>query len=278
MKNNWETNIKKTHRVVFTKMIDTLSQKPQIAIVLGSGLGALADLINHPVSLSYDHIPHFPVSTVTGHAGALVAGTLNGKTVVCMKGRFHNYEGYTLNEVTYPIRLFKLIGIKTLILTNAAGGINRDYKPGDLMIIKDHINFTGNNPLLGPNSKEYGPRFPDMSEAYSKRMICLAKDVATSLNIKLREGIYAAASGPSYETPAEINMLRIMGADAVGMSTVPEVIVANHMGLETFAISCITNMAAGVTEQKLSHEEVTETANRVRDNFVKLISHIIGKI
>ncbi|MCP4755175.1 MAG: purine-nucleoside phosphorylase [Proteobacteria bacterium] len=251
------------------------SLSPEVAIVLGSGFGPLADQVENPTVIPYDAVPHFARSTIDGHAGELVCGKLKGKNVVCMNGRFHYYEGYSLDVVTYPIKVFKLLGINTLILTNAAGGINTDYTPGDLMIVTDHINFMGSNPLIGPNIDSLGTRFPDMTEAYSKRLIELAGTSGRDLGIDLKNGFYVAVSGPSFETPAEIRMLRTLGADAVGMSTVPEAIVANHMGMEVLAISCITNAAAGISGEKLSHEEVNQTASRVKDRFVSLLSNIV---
>lgn len=271
MENNLEQRLKETLEFVNSK----ISETPEIAIVLGSGLGPLAELIEAPISIAYDQIPYFVKSTVSGHAGELIAGKLNGKNVICMNGRFHYYEGYSFEELTYPIRLFKTMGIKVLILTNAVGGINTDFKAGDLMIIEDHINFLGDNPLKGPNYDFLGPRFPDMSEIYSKRLRSIATQTGDNLGIKLQSGVFAALIGPSYETPAEIKMLRTLGADAVGMSVVPESIVANHMDMEILAISCVTNAAAGISDQKLSHEEVKDVAALIKDNFTRLISTII---
>ena len=221
-------------------------------------------------------MPNFPISTVEGHEGRLVIGTLQGKTVVAMQGRFHYYEGYKMEEVTFPIRVMKLLGVKTLIVTNAAGAVNTSFKPGDLMIITDHINLSGNNPLIGKNLDLFGPRFPDMSNAYNKELRKIAKNVANSINIDIKEGVYAMMSGPTYETPAEIKMIRTLGGDAVGMSTVPEVIVANHCGMKVVGISCITNMAAGILEQPLNHEEVIETSNQVKNNFIKLMETLVN--
>ncbi|MDW7673040.1 MAG: purine-nucleoside phosphorylase [Bacillota bacterium] len=254
------------------------NNKPEIGLVLGSGLGVLAEQIANKNSIEYGHIPHFPVSTVEGHAGQLVFGTLAGKNVVAMQGRFHFYEGYNMSQVTYPIRIMKMLGVKTLIVTNAAGGVNTNFEPGDLMVISDHINLMGSNPLIGANVNELGQRFPDMSEAYAKQLRKLAFQVATKKQLVLEEGIYAGVMGPSYETPAEIRYLRHIGADAVGMSTVPEVIVANHCGMKVLGISCITNMAAGVLEAKLSHDEVMETAAKVKEDFVSLIEGILEEI
>lgn len=252
--------------------------RPRVGLILGSGLGGLAEEIAEPCIVPYEEIPYFPISTVAGHAGKLVIGMLGNAAVMACQGRFHYYEGYTLQEVTYPVRVMQKIGIEVLIVTNAAGGINTSFKPGDLMLIKDHINLFGDNPLRGKNYDELGPRFPDMSEAYSKELRTLAKDIAQKLGIELKEGVYAGVIGPSYETPAEIRYLRTIGADAVGMSTVPEVIVANHGGIKVLGISCITNMAAGVLDCPLSHEEVMKTAEKVKHNFANLIKHILNSI
>lgn len=255
----------------------SLQETPEIALILGSGLGILADSLEDSVTIDYADIPHFPVSTVEGHAGQLVAGKLSGKSVIVMKGRFHLYEGYSPAQVTFPIRVFKELGIRSLIVTNAAGGINLDYASGELMLIKDHLNFTGRNPLIGPNDDSFGVRFPDMSEAYSKRLRQLAHDTAAELGMTLQEGIYVGLLGPSYETPAEIRMFRTLGADAVGMSTVSEVLIARHAGLEVLGISCISNMAAGILDQPLSHVEVMETTERVKGRFLALIKGLISK-
>ncbi|ADG82513.1 purine-nucleoside phosphorylase [Thermincola potens] len=257
---------------------DKFPEQADLAMILGSGLGILADAVEDKKVIDYKDIPNFPVSTVEGHAGQLVFGRLEGKKVLLMNGRFHYYEGYHIKEVVYPVRVMQLLGIKILLVTNAAGGINHAFAPGDLMIIEDHINLMGTNPLLGPNEEEFGPRFPDMSEAYNKGLRKLAERVAKEEKIEYRKGVYAGLAGPSYETPAEIKYLRYIGADAVGMSTVPEVIVANHGGMRVLGISCITNMAAGVLPQKLSHEEVMETANRVRDKFIKLVRGIVREV
>lgn len=251
-----------------------LPVQPKIGLILGSGLGVMADEVEG-VQISYGEIPDFPVSTVEGHDGKLVVGTLRGKPVMTMKGRLHAYEGYSLEQVTFPVRVMKALGVDTLIVTNAAGGVNTDFRPGDLMLIRDHLNLTFRNPLIGPNDERLGPRFPDMSEAYDKGLRELAKNVAAKLGISLREGVYAGLLGPSYETPAEIRMLRTLGADAVGMSTVPEVIVARHAGIRVLGISCISNMAAGILPQPLSHEEVMETAERVKDTFRALVGGIV---
>ncbi len=255
-----------------------LAEKPTIGLVLGSGLGVLADEIENPVVIPYHEIPGFTVSTVVGHKGQLVIGTLQGKQVVAMQGRFHFYEGHGLDAVVFPIRVMKLLGVETIIVTNAAGGINENYDPGNLMLIADHINMTFRNPLIGANDEAMGARFPDMSEAYSKELRQLAKEVAGEQGIELREGVYVGLLGPSYETPAEIRMLRILGGDAVGMSTVPEVIVARHMGVKVLGISCISNMAAGILEQPLSHDEVMETTEKVKTQFLALVNGIVAKL
>lgn len=252
--------------------------KPTIGLILGSGLGVLADEITEAVRIPYEEIPHFPVSTVEGHQGQWVSGKLNGKNVVAMQGRFHFYEGYGLEEVTFPIRVMKALGVDTLIITNASGGINMGYQPGDLMIIQDHINLTGRNPLIGPNEESFGVRFPDMSSAYDPSLRELACRVAANEGIEIQAGVYAGLTGPSYETPAEIRMLRILGADAVGMSTVPEVIVARHSGVRVLGISCISNMAAGILPQPLSHAEVMETAEKVKTKFLSLVRGIVEEM
>ncbi|MCK6073228.1 purine-nucleoside phosphorylase [Paenibacillus xylanexedens] len=252
--------------------------RPEIGLILGSGLGVLADLIENAKVIPYESIPHFPMSTVEGHAGELVCGQIKGKSVVMMKGRFHLYEGYEAQDVTLPVRILKALGINRLIVTNAAGGVNTNYEVGDLMLISDHINNMGRNPLIGPNDTELGERFPDMSEAYSKRLIQLAHRVAEKQKFSFREGVYMGNLGPAYETPAEVRMARIMGADAVGMSTIPEVIVARHAGIEVLGISCITNKAAGLLEQALSHDEVMEAAEQVKPKFLNLVLEIIEEM
>lgn len=252
--------------------------RPVIGLVLGSGLGVLADAITDADVISYEAIPHFPVSTVEGHAGQLVLGEWEGQKVMAMKGRFHYYEGYGLDQVTFPIRVMKAMGVKTLIVTNAAGGIQTDFQAGDLMLIRDHINFMFDNPLMGPNAPEWGARFPDMSDAYDPSYRQLAKRVAEALDIPLQEGVYVGLTGPTYETPAEIRMFRKLGGDAVGMSTVPEVIVARHAGIRVLGISCISNLAAGILDQPLSHDEVMETAKQVKPRFIRLIQGIVKEI
>lgn len=251
---------------------------PQIGLILGSGLGVLADEITDAAHIPYQEIPHFPVSTVEGHAGELIVGELEGKSVLVMAGRFHLYEGHAVEKVSFPIRVMKELGIETLVVTNAAGGINESYEPGDLMLIKDHINMMFRNPLIGPNDPELGVRFPDMSNAYDGELRELAHRVAGEQGVQLKEGVYAAVLGPSYETPAEIRMLRVLGGDAVGMSTVPEVIAARHAGIRVLGISCITNMAAGILPQPLSHDEVMETANRVKEMFIRLVKGLVREI
>ncbi|GLY09858.1 purine-nucleoside phosphorylase [Pseudobacillus badius] len=251
------------------------NKQPKIGLILGSGLGVLADEIENPVKIAYNRIPDFPVSTVEGHAGQLVFGTLSGKEVVAMQGRFHYYEGYSFEQVTFPVRVMKALGVETIIVTNAAGGINESFHPGDLMIIEDHINNMGGNPLIGPNDNELGVRFPDMSEAYSRKLRKLAKETAEKINLSVQEGVYVGNTGPVYETPAEVRMARIMGGDAVGMSTVPEVIVARHGGMEVLGISCISNMAAGILDQPLTHDEVMETTERVRADFLRYVKEIV---
>jgi purine-nucleoside phosphorylase len=251
------------------------SAKPQIAIVLGSGLGDFADEFEDALALPYREIPGFVTSTAQGHAGKLVIGKVSGVPVLAMQGRVHYYEGYSLEEVTFPIRTFKLLGIETLILTNAAGGIDVQLSQGSLMVISDHLNLMGVNPLRGANDERFGPRFPDLTEVYTRELQELASEAARELGITARRGVYAALAGPSYETPAEIHMLRAFGADAVGMSTVPEAIVARHMGMKVLGISCITNMAAGISEAPINHEEVMETGQKVRESFTQLLRRVI---
>ncbi|MBP3964402.1 purine-nucleoside phosphorylase [Paenibacillus sp. DLE-14] len=252
-----------------------ISIKPEVGLIMGSGLGILGDYIEEAVVIPYHEIPHFPISTVEGHAGELMIGKLSGRPVVLMRGRFHLYEGYGPDLTAFPVRVMKAIGAAKLVVTNAAGGVNTNYNPGDLMLISDHINFQGHNPLVGPNDKELGVRFPDMSQPYSKRLRELARDVALEQGFTLQEGVYIAVLGPSYETPAEIRMMRILGADAVGMSTVSEVIAASHSGIEVLGISCISNMASGILDQPLSHDEVMETTERVKSRFLGLVNGII---
>ncbi len=249
-----------------------------VAIVLGSGLGAFADELTDSTSIRYDEIPSFARATVEGHAGRLVIGKTNNVTVAAMQGRFHFYEGYSLEEVTFPIRVLKLLGVRTLILTNAAGSLNTEFTPGSLMVITDHINLLGVNPLVGPNDVRFGPRFPDLTSVYARRLQDLVISEANAIGLDMRRGIYAALSGPSYETPAEIHMVRTLGADAVGMSTVPEAIVARHMNLEVIGISCITNLAAGVSNRPVDHSQVIATGERVRAEFTELLRRVVGRL
>jgi purine-nucleoside phosphorylase len=255
-----------------------ISIEPRIALVLGSGLGGFADDFEEAVGIPYEDIPGFVRSTAQGHAGRLVVGKIDSVPVLAMQGRVHYYEGYSLEEVTFAVRTFGLLGVKTLVLTNAAGGINVQLTQGALMVISDHLNLMGVNPLRGPNDERFGPRFPDMSAVYSHELQELVIDEAKAIGVEVRRGIYGALSGPSYETPAEIHLLRNLGADAVGMSTVPEAIVARHMGLEVLGISCITNMAAGISDAPINHEEVMETGNRVRETFAELLRRVISAI
>jgi purine-nucleoside phosphorylase len=250
----------------------------RVGVVLGSGLGAFADELEDAIGLPYEEIPGFARPTVEGHAGRLVLGRVGSVSVAALQGRFHFYEGYSRDEVTFPMRVFGLMGIKAVVLTNAAGGINIGFDQGSLMIISDHLNLMSTNPLLGPNDARFGARFPDMSEVYSREFQEIAVEEANALGLELRRGVYAAMSGPSYETPAEVRMLRILGADAVGMSTVPEAIVARQMGIRVLGLSCITNMAAGVVDQPINHEEVMETGAQVRDIFRNLLRRIIPRL
>jgi purine-nucleoside phosphorylase len=250
---------------------------PEIAIVLGSGLGDFAGTLGGAVSMSYAELPHWPASRVIGHEGRLAVGTVRGRTIAALSGRCHVYEGHDLQKVTFAVRALGLLGVKTLVLTNAAGGINTGFSQGALMVIDDHINLIGGNPLVGANDDRFGPRFPDMSEVYSRRLRAVADQAGAGTGVALSHGVYVALLGPSYETPAEIRFLRTIGADAVGMSTVPEAIAARHMGLEVLGISCITNMAAGVLPQPLDHNEVMETARRVRGQFIALLEDIVAR-
>jgi purine-nucleoside phosphorylase len=255
-----------------------LGQIPQTAVVLGSGLGAFAESLGEPTITPYTEIPNWPASRVVGHAGKLVAGLSRGRAVLALSGRVHFYEGHDLATVTFGIRVLGRLGVRTLILTNAAGGINTHFGQGALMLIEDHINLLGTNPLIGPNDDRFGRRFPDMSEVYSKRLRQLAFDVGRDAGLSLQKGVYLAVTGPSYETPAEIRAFRTLGADAVGMSTVPEAIVANQMGIEVLGISCISNMAAGILPQPLTEEEVIETTGRVRESFIGLLEGVIARL
>ncbi len=251
---------------------------PEIGIILGSGLGSLAEKIENPVFVDYKDIPSFPVSTAPGHRGRFVFGVLSGKKVVCMQGRFHYYEGYTTDQIIMPIRVMKLLGVKTLILTNAAGGINLDFNVGDIMAITDHINLTGTNPLIGKNDERFGERFTDMSYTYTPSLISLASETADELGIEIKKGVYLGLTGPSYETPAEIRAFRTLGADTVGMSTVFEIIAAAHCGMDILAFSLVTNMAAGVLDKKLTEEEVLEIGALKGEQMQKLIAKTVERL
>lgn len=251
------------------------SRPPVLGLILGSGLGSFADTLQQSTVIPFEELPHFPRPGIAGHGGNLILGDVEENAVAVLQGRVHAYEGYSMAEVVYPARVLRCLGIRKLIVTNAAGGINVEFRPGDLMLISDHINLTGGNPLIGTNVEELGVRFPDMSEAYSRPMREMTLRIGARKGIALRQGVYAGLTGPSYETPAEIRMLRSLGADAVGMSTVPEVIAANHMGMSVLGISCITNMAAGILPRKLTHQEVLDTTARVKDQFCSLLQAII---
>jgi purine-nucleoside phosphorylase len=251
---------------------------PETAIVLGSGLGDFADTLLDAIATPYGDIPHWPAANIVGHAGRLVIGNVAGKRVAALSGRVHYYEGHDLGTIVFAVRVMGRLGVKRVILTNAAGGINTTFAQGALMIIDDHLNFLGSNPLVGSNDHRFGPRFPDMSEVYSARLRKIADEAAKAVKVPVSHGVYIAVHGPSYETPAEIRAFRTLGADAVGMSTVPEAIAARHMGLEVLGISCITNMAAGVLPQALVHDEVMETARRVRGSFIALLEAVIERV
>ena len=266
--------MEKTLKCISSKIGDF---KPEIGIILGSGLGELADEYCD-IAIPYGEIEGFISSTVKGHKGRLVFAEIFGKKVVMMQGRVHFYEGHTMQEITYPIKVMKKLGVNTLILTNAAGGVNPDFKPADLMLITDHINNMGANPLVGKNDEEFGTRFPDMTEVYRHELINTAKTCGEELGIELREGVYLANSGPSYETPAEIRMYKLMGADAVGMSTIPEAIVGNYCGMKILGISCITNSASKTGGEKLSHDEVIEASNKAKNKFKKLVLRVVEKL
>ena len=251
---------------------------PQIAVVLGSGLGDFAGSLADAVTMPYGDLPHWPASRVIGHEGRLVVGTSRGRTIAALAGRCHGYEGHDFRTVTFAVRALGVLGVKTLVLTNAAGGVNKGFSQGALMVIDDHINLTGQNPLVGANDERFGERFPDMTEVYSARLRAIADRAGKGIDLLLPHGIYVALVGPSYETPAEIRYLRTIGADAVGMSTVPEAIAARHMKMEVLGLSCITNMAAGVLPRPLDHAEVMETARRIRGQFIALLEGVIGQI
>lgn len=251
---------------------------PELALILGTGLGELAEELQDAVFIPYGDIPHFCVSTAPSHKGRLAIGRLGGKVVMCMQGRVHFYEGYSMADITYPIKVFRKMGIGTILLTNSCGGLNPDFKPGDLMVITDHINYMGTNPLIGANDDSMGPRFPDMSKIYKKELRDLAHSAAKELGLSLREGIYVSYMGPSFETPAEIRLFQSFGGSAVGMSTVPEAIIANWCGMKVLAISCVTNLAAGILDQPLTGEEVIEVANEAGVRFRKLLKAIVSKL
>jgi purine-nucleoside phosphorylase len=251
---------------------------PAVGVVLGSGLGAFANRLEDSRRMPYAAIPHFPVSRVVGHAGELVAGLCGGVSVAVLSGRVHYYEGWSISDVVFAVRVLARLGAHAVVLTNAAGGINEGFSPGNLMLISDHINAMGANPLFGANDEELGPRFPDMSEVYSLELRSRARDAARDLGLALREGVYVGLSGPSYETPAEIRMWRTLGADAVGMSTVPESIALRHMGVAVLGVSCITNMAAGILARPLDHQEVLETTRRVGEDFIALLEAVVPRL
>ena len=260
------------------QILSRTKTQPAIAVVLGSGLGAFAEELTDSTAIAYKEIHGFAHATVEGHAGKLVIGKAGNVPIAAMQGRFHFYEGYSLDDVTFPVRVLKLLGVRTLILTNAAGSLNTELTPGSLMIISDHINLMGANPLIGPNEERFGPRFPDLTSTYDPELQSLVIEEATAMNIDMRRGVYAALSGPSYETPAEIHMVRTLGADAVGMSTVPEAIVARHMEMRLIGISCITNLAAGVSNRPIDHSQVMEIGKSVRAQFTELLRRVIAKL
>lgn len=253
-------------------------EPPTVGLILGSGLGDLADEIESPVYIPYNLIPYFPVSTVEGHKGRFVYGDFMGKKVIAMQGRFHFYEGYSMQDITFPVRVMHAMGVEHLILTNAAGGVNPNFTPGDLMLITDQINITGHSPLIGKNPAHLGPRFPDCSNLYDKAFNEKVVTIAKEMGLKMQEGVYFFNTGPQYETPAEVKLASLLGADAVGMSTAPEALVAAHAGLKVTGISCITNMAAGIQKTALNHQEVVETANRVKAHFSQLVKKMVESI
>lgn len=252
--------------------------RPQVGIVLGSGLGAFARELTVDVAIPFSEIPNFGQASVEGHQGNMIFGTMAGKNIVALQGRLHYYEGHSLDTVVFPIRLMAFLGAQVLMLTNSAGGLGDNMQSGDFMIIEDHINLTGANPLMGPNIKELGPRFPDMTEAYDRKLISLLETIFTDLKVRYHKGIYSGVTGPTYETPAEVRYMKQLGCSAVGMSTVPESIAANHMGLRVAALSCVTNMAAGLSKNKLTHAEVTETAKRVEKDFSRVLQTFIERL
>ncbi len=259
-------------------LLDNIKESPKIGLILGSGLGTLADEIENGIVIDYKDIPNFPVSTVEGHAGQLVIGKLMGKQVIAMKGRFHYYEGYSMKEVTFPVRVMKAIGVELLLVTNACGGLNPNLYPGALVVINDHINMTGNNPLIGPNYPELGPRFPDMSDAYDKELIGLVHRVGKKIGVETHEGVYVSISGPTYSSKAESKMFQFIGADTIGMSTVPEVIVAKHSGMRVIGISCVTDMAIFEGTETISHEQVMAVADKTRPKFINLVKSVINEV
>lgn len=274
-----------TQRSIYQKIHDAMGAiqtktqiAPEIGVILGSGLGSIADQVKDAVTIPYNDIPHFHGTSVEGHAGKMIIGRFQGVPVVFLQGRFHVYEGYPMEEVVFPTRTICGLGIQTLVLTNAAGGVNTRFRPGDIMMITDHINLMGDNPLKGPNLAQLGPRFPDLTEAYSRRCLNMVLSAAQEASIPLHQGIYAGVLGPTYETPAEVRMLRTLGADAVGMSTVPESIAANHLGVQVVGISCITNLAAGLSQQKLTHQEVIENSRLGASNLTKLLELSLDRL
>lgn len=274
MKNQANLHERLQETVQFLKSRTSL--KPQVGIILGSGLGAFVKDIKVETTIPYSEIPNFAGTSVEGHSGNLIFGHMGGKPIIALQGRLHYYEGHSMDTVVFPTRVMALLGIQYLILTNSAGGLDEDMQSGDFMIIEDHINLTGANPLMGPNMKELGPRFPDMSEAYDRKLIDQLEKVFKKHNVRYHRGVYAGVSGPTYETPAEVRFLKMIGCSAVGMSTVPEAIAANHLGLRVAALSCVTNLAAGLAKHKLTHQEVTETARRVEKTFATVLEEFIS--
>lgn len=262
----------------FNYISSKIPECPEIGIILGTGLGSLAEYIENPKVIDYKEIPEFPISTVEGHAGRLIYGTLEGKKVIAMQGRFHYYEGYSMKEITLPIRVMSKLGVKLLMVSNACGGLNEKFSAGDIMIIEDHINLMNCNPLIGPNLDEFGPRFPDMSQLYDKKLIELCKNVAKEIGINVKSGVYCAISGPNYLSKAELKMLITIGSDTVGMSTIPEAIVAKHCGIKVLGLSCITDMAIPEFLVPPTHEEVVRVAELVKPRFVNLVKHLIKEV